>query len=157
MGLVESRSIQPDASNVVLIVTGAHLRAEAADRPLAYELGHNIDLWWQRQSTLHLPVTPLVISDIWFLNNRELQAHPTISIGGPSVNALSAAWAQRLPFALLREEQIALQLDPKFEDLRASIWGVDHVLTAEAMEIFQRKFVEGFLHAVGKQVLSAGD
>lgn len=140
-------------SHFLLIVTGAHLRAEAADRPLAYQLCRRIETWFgQHDQLTTLVFVPLVCSDIWYLNNEDLHGHPTISLGGPGVNALSAAWAQRVPFALLRENQMVIQLDPEFVDLRASVWGMNHDLTVEAVQMFKSKYLDEFLRAVATQV-----
>ena len=49
-----SQPIQPDAepgldpAYLVLIVVGAHLRAEEADRPLAYRLCEQVQAWVAR-------------------------------------------------------------------------------------------------------------
>jgi len=45
----------------------------------------------------------LVCSDVWYLNNDPLRSRPTISIGGPGVNALSAYLADKLPSAFAIE------------------------------------------------------
>ena len=39
---------------------------------------------------LDVPLTPLVCTDLWYLNHTDLQRRPTICIGGPGVNALAA-------------------------------------------------------------------
>jgi hypothetical protein len=140
-------------TDLMLIVVGAHLRAEMADRPLAYQLKQRIDQWLDRHRRgMNISLTPVVCSDIWYVNNEPLQSRPTISIGGPGVNGLSAYFRQKLHDAMVRENQIVIQLDPEFTDLRVSVWGMDHALTVEAMDLFMTRFLESYLRAVLTQV-----
>ncbi len=129
------------------------MRAEVADRPLAYQLSDHIEQWRLRHaSTMNVELGSLVISDIWFLNNTALHQQPTISIGGPTVNALTAAWQSSLPFVLLREDELAIQLDPHYVELRGSIWGMNHSLTADALSLFKNTYCDRFLRAVATQI-----
>ena len=145
---------EPLSSSVILLVTGAHLHAEVADRPLAYQLSRSIDNWQQRQEDfMNATVSALVLCDIWYLNNPQLHSQPTISIGAPQVNALTAAWGTGLPFVMMRENHLAIQLDPEFLQLRVSVWGVDRPLTAEAMRLFEDRYCAEFLRAVVTQSL----
>ncbi|MEM6757638.1 MAG: hypothetical protein AAF586_10765, partial [Planctomycetota bacterium] len=90
-------SSPPDAPHRVLIVVGAHLRAEAADRPLAYRLIEEIENWKERfAEQLGVEIEPTVCTDLWYLNHEELRSLPTICVGGPGVNALSAYLAKHL-------------------------------------------------------------
>lgn len=137
----------------MLIVVGAHLRAEVADRPLAYRLRERIHAWLERFGTgINVPLVPVVCSDIWYMNQEALQQRPTISLGGPGVNALSAYYGQKLPAAVVRENEMVIQLDPEFTDLRVCIWGMNHDLTIAALELFIRKYLDGYLRAVITQV-----
>jgi len=77
---------------------------------------------------------------------------PTITLGGPGVNALSAYLADKLSPALVRDEKLLIQLDPDFVDLRVGIWGFDHALTAEALDLFINKYLDSYLTAVATQV-----
>jgi len=80
-----------ETTNAVLIVVGSHLRAEEKDRPLAYGLKKRIEHWRDMHAgQLDVPLTPLVCTDLWYLNHAELQRRPTICLGGPGVNALAA-------------------------------------------------------------------
>ena len=62
---------------------------------------------------------------------------PTIAIGGPGVNLLTAQIYEELPVAFTRDQEIFVQMD---EDggKRAAVWGMDHQKTREAVEIFSR-------------------
>jgi len=147
---------EPDPSaepHRVLIVVGAHLRAEIGDRPLAYRLQQEIDDWQARhEELLSTPVEPTVCTDVWYLNHQELQELPTLSVGGPGVNALTAYFAQQLDEDTGKQQSVVIQVDPDFTDLRACIWGTDHELTVKGVDLFVRQYLEGFLKAVVTQV-----
>ena len=88
---VPNPALEAELSHLVLIVVGAHLRAEQADRPLAYSMQKRVRHWVrQHGDMLNVPMTPRVCTDVLYLNNPPLHRRPTISIGGPGVNALSA-------------------------------------------------------------------
>jgi hypothetical protein len=142
-----------DDSTLLLIVVGAHLRAEMADRPLAYKLQHMIEQWLgEHADSLNVPIQVVVCTDIWYLNNASLQRRPTICIGGPGVNALSAYFAQQLPAAGTRDQQVVIQIDPEFTDLRVCLWGSNHKLTIEGLDLFISQYFDGYLRAVATQV-----
>jgi len=151
----ESPPAQPqsDPANLLLIVVGAHLRAEMADRPLAYRLSERVRAWLEKfGQSVNPPVVPLVCSDIWYINDQDLQSRPTISLGGPGVNALSAYLHDKLNTALAKDDEYIIQLDAEFIDLRAAIWGRDHDLTVTALEKFVARYMDGYLRAVATQV-----
>lgn len=104
----------------ILVVTGSNLRAEYADRPLAYQLQEAIEQTALEQDH---QIKTLVISDLWYLNTQCLQNMPMISIGGPGVNAVSAHLYKKLSNALVAENALVIQMDPELKDLRACIWG----------------------------------
>ena len=142
-----------DATQLLLVVVGSHLRAEMADRPLAYRLRQRIYAWLEKHSSgLNVPIIPVVCSDIWYLNHEELQKRPTISLGGPGVNALSAYYSQKLPASPLADNQMVIQLDAEFVDLRVCIWGMNHELTVEALDLFDRQYLDSYVRAVATQV-----
>lgn len=142
-----------DAPNLLLIVVGAHLRAETADRPLAYRLAERIRAWVEKHGrSLNAPPVPVVCCDVWYINDESLHHRPTISIGGPGVNALSAYFHDKLKTAAQRQDQYVLQFDPDFVDLRASIWGMDHKLTVQALNRFVEKHLSDFVRAAATQV-----
>ncbi len=100
-----------EQTNLVLIVVGAHLRAEVGDRPLANRLQNRIASWTRRHADrLESPVVAIVCTDLWYLNNEELHGLPTICLGGPGVNALSAYFAQAL-----REAEQEAQIEASVE------------------------------------------
>ncbi|MCF7958642.1 MAG: hypothetical protein K9M57_09370 [Phycisphaerae bacterium] len=132
--------------NGILIVTGSSLRAERADRPLAYHLKKCID---KRLRELELDGTLVVLSDLWYLNAEALHQMPLISVGGPGTNAVSAYLYRKLSNALVIDDTLTVQMDVELKDLRVSLWGVDHDTTARAVEIFlHRDYLDRFLGAV---------
>jgi hypothetical protein len=144
---------QADPANLLLIVVGSNLRAEMADRPLAYRLCERVRAWLEKFGpAVNPPVLPLVCSDLWYINDQDLHGRPTISLGGPGVNALSAYFHDKLNTALAKDDDYLIQLDPEFVDLRAAIWGRDHERTIAALELFVVRFMDGYLRAVATQV-----
>ncbi len=142
-----------DVGNLIVLVVGAHLRAEVADRPVAYRLGEEIRRWVERQGErLSIRFTPVVCCDVWYMSQEPLQRRPTISVGGPGVNSLSAYYAQKLNPALVRENQMIIQLDPEFVDLRVCVWGMNHELTLGAVNYFTQHYLDSYLRAVATQV-----
>jgi hypothetical protein len=131
-----------DLDRLILIVTGAHLHAEATDRPIAYSLANAIS---EQQRGERGRV--LVCSDLWYLNNEPLRSCPTISIGGPAVNALSAYLADKLPSAFVVEGKVLVQADPGFDEAVACCWGADEAGTAAAVNAFIDRYLAAFLEA----------
>jgi hypothetical protein len=127
---------------LLLIVTGSILRAEELDRPLAYYLQQQVDLASKR---LDLALESRVVSDLRWMNDEQMQALPTISVGGPGVNELARLWLEDVPFSLAVDEKYWVQMDPDFADLRVSIWGMDNALTQIAVSVFVDRLLRGFL------------
>jgi hypothetical protein len=138
---------------LILIVTGAHLRAEASDRPIAYSLRQRLIDWLGRRGKPDDPASPrvLVCSDVWYLNNDPLRSRPTISIGGPGVNALSAYLADKLPSAFAVEDIMLVQADLDFHDVIACCWGRDGPTTAAAVNAFTDRYMDAFMEAAIKE------
>jgi len=132
--------------NGIIIVTGSTLRAEQMDRPLAYRLKSAIEDILKKQS---MECTVVVLSDLWYLNGEALKRLPMVSIGGPGVNAVSANLYRNLPNSLVIDDLLMIQMDPELKDLRVCLWGLDHNLTVDALEIFlQKGYMDRFLQAV---------
>ncbi len=130
----------------LLIVTGSTLRAEQADRPLAYHLKEVIEKQLEEHSS---DLQIAVISDLWYLNSEALQKVPMISVGGPGVNAVAANLYEKLSKTLIVDERLVIQMDMHLQDLRASVWGTNNDLTVNAMELFiDRDHLNNFVSAV---------
>jgi len=143
-----------DPDRLIWIVTGVQLKAELGDRPLAYRIEQEIR---DRLATLLEPpgpgepprLAPIVVSDVYYLNNDDAQKGPTISIGGPGMNALSASLVEQLPTPVAIENALVVQMDLDMNDLRCAIWGMNHLDTVRAVETFIAKgYLETFVKGV---------
>src|SRR3954447_23973275 len=127
---------------MLLIVTGSTLRAEEVDRPLAYYLKQQVEARLEAEDE---PPPVRVIADFRWIHEESLQRLPTISLGGPGVNALAQRWLEDVPVSLAVDEQYYIQMDPDLEEPRASIWGMDNPTTQIATSAFVQKFLPRFL------------
>ncbi len=134
---------------LLLIVTGSTLRAEELDRPLAYYLRQQVERALNR---LDLPMKAQVVADFRWMNDDELQVLPTISVGGPGVNALAHNWFEEVPFSLAVDEQYCIQMDPDLAEPRVSIWGMDNASTQIAVSVFIERFLPRFLEHAASHV-----
>lgn len=126
----------------VLIVTGSNLRAEEMDRPLAYYIREKI---LERNDT-DTDFAVCVLSDYRYLYEQGLAELPTISIGGPGVNALAQKWLEDLPIVLAIEDELFIQMDDgDNHPTRCSIWGIDHEATRIAVSAFVDHHLDAFL------------
>lgn len=133
-----------ETDRLILIVTGTHLDAERTDRAIAYGLRERVAGWLSRQGER---VEVLVCSDVWYLNHDDLRAMPTISVGGPSVNALAAFFADKLPSTLAVDGVFVVQADPEFDEPVASCWGSTASGTAAAVDAFADRYLDEFMRA----------
>jgi hypothetical protein len=127
-----------DTEETVVLVTGAALTAEERDRPVAYALKAEID----RRGTGHAYRRAVVVTDLWYLDNRIFHLNPTIAIGGPGANGVSEEFSSLLPTVYSREEQVFVQADLEGDLKRATLWGVNAGATAAAVDAF---VTQGFL------------
>ena len=132
----------PDPASLLVVVVGAHLAAEIADRPTATFLADTV------RAHPATTLTPVVVTDLWYLNAPELRVRPTVSIGAPEVNAATAFWAARVPTALVCDEAYRIHLDPELVAAEACLWGVDGRRTRVAAECFVERYLDGYLDAV---------
>lgn len=93
------------------------------------------------------PIDPVVCSDVWRLNDDSLKDVPSISIGGPGVNALTAYFGDKLASVFVIEDRLIVQADLKYDDMAVCCWGMDHELTISAVEAFMDRYLDGFLDA----------
>lgn len=154
-----------DDDPLFLIVTGAHLRAERRDRPLAYRLRDRVEAELHARAAHgvigngaaniaangaagHTPTFEvLVCSDIWWLNNEHLALCPTIAIGDPETNALTAYLGDKIPSVFAVDGALVVQADLTFHDLLAACWGADEHTTAAAVDAFIERYLADFLEA----------
>ena len=126
---------------LVLIVTGSTLRAEEVDRPLAYYLKQQVERCLAEHDPPVGPIEVRVVADFRWIHDEPLQSLPTISVGGPGVNALAAPLARGGPVSLAVDEQYYIQMDPDLDEPRASIWGMDNPTTQIAVSVFIDRFL----------------
>jgi hypothetical protein len=133
-------------AKLLLIVTGSTLRAEEMDRPLAYYLKQQVEQYLAASPIAGLTLHILVIADFRWLHDEPLQRLPTISVGGPGVNALARQWfAEEIPTSLAVDGRYYIQMDPDLREPRASVWGMDNPTTQFAVSAFLSHFLSRFL------------
>lgn len=130
-------------AKLLLIVTGSTLRAEEADRPLAYYLKQQIETALADADIDGFAAR--VVADFRWLHEESLQAWPTISLGGPGVNALAHKWLEELPISLAVDDQYYIQMDPDLDEPHVSLWGMDNATTQIAASAFVQRFLPRFL------------
>jgi hypothetical protein len=138
---------------LLLIVTGSTLRAEEMDRPLGYYLKQRIEEVLRTHENLDdtkksrdlADYQVRVIADFRWMHDDFLQSRPTISLGGPGVNALTHRWLEEVPISLAYNERYFIQMDPDLGDPRVSIWGMDNPTTQIAVSVFLDRFLSQFL------------
>ena len=138
---------QPE--KVIPVVVGAHPRAEIVDRPWAGRVARSIRATLRARGFDGPPdgPMPLVVTDVWYLNDDQLRLQPTLVIGDPTLNAASAMLANRLPCAYAIENACQVLLDPEMLEPRVCLWGVDDESTHLAWHRFESKWLEEFLEA----------
>ncbi|TVQ61035.1 MAG: hypothetical protein EA379_07060 [Phycisphaerales bacterium] len=143
-----------DDAPTLLIVTGSVLDAERNDRPIAYALRERINAWTRERlsSGDAAPFEVIVCSDLWWLNNEELALCPTISVGAPESNALSAYLGDKLPSAYTIENSLMVQADLDFRDLLVCCWGRTPAATNAAVQAFEDRYLEHFMLAASERV-----
>ena len=152
-----------DTDRLIAIVTGIQLTAELGDRPLAYrierEVRDRLEAALGKAPEGGPPrLAPAVVSDVFYLNNDDIQGRPTISIGGPGMNAVSAMLVEHLPTALSIEHTLVIQMDLEMHDARCAVWGMNHLDTVRAVETFLAKgYLDAFVAGVIAQTRTAGD
>lgn len=133
----------------VVIVVGADLRAETFERPIANALLNSVNAAMSVESESCGRVLPaaVICTDVLYLNSEHLRLCPTLSVGGPELNALSAYLIGRVPPVFAVEGRYAVHADLAGHQLAGCIWGVDSLNTAHAMEVFCEKHLQSFVKA----------
>ena len=134
---------------LLLIVTGSTLRAEEMDRPLGYYLKQRIEQSLSEVVTVGTgnldDYLVRLVADFRWIHDEPLQSLPTISLGGPGVNALAHRWLEEVPVSLAYSERYFIQMDPDLAQPRVSIWGMDNATTQIAVSVFVDRFLPRFL------------
>ena len=138
-------------SRLLLIVTGSTLRAEELDRPLGYYLKQRLEEVLSKSQNGSKHTADLsdyqvrVIADFRWIHDELLQNLPTVSLGGPGVNALAHRWLEEVPISLAFNDRYFIQMDPDLTEPRVSIWGMDNSTTQIAVSVFLDRFLPRFL------------
>ncbi len=138
---------------LLLIVTGSTLRAEEMDRPLGYYLKRRIEEAINTSPSASATKKTgdisdyqvRVIADFRWIHDEFLQGLPTISLGGPGVNALAHRWLEEIPISLAYNDRFFIQMDPELSEPRVSIWGMDNPTTQIAVSVFLDRFLSSYL------------
>ena len=85
------------------------------------------------------------MADFRWIHDDPLQNLPTISLGGPGVNALAHRWLEEVPVSLAFGERYFIQMDPDLTEPRVSVWGMDNATTQIAVSVFIDRFLPPFL------------
>ena len=132
------------------IVIGAHIKAEITDRPLGDRVARHIRAIRRSQDlAAEEGLVPVVMTDIWYLNDVDLMLQPAIVIGDPGVNAATAHWATRIPKAFVVDESHQVLMDLDGPDRTACMWGVDATKTEAATDHFETRYLQVWLESVG--------
>lgn len=135
-------------NTIVPVVVGAHIRAEISDRPVAQWLADQLSDEFEQTCPA---LSAIVCTDLWYLNDERLRARPTISVGEPELNALSAFLADKLPDVYSVKDVLIVQMDIRASDTIASCWGRDADSTRQAVQAFVERYLPGFAESVVRQ------
>jgi hypothetical protein len=131
-----------DADRVIPVVVGATLESERFDRPIAARLATTLN-----RALGDEEAPALVCTDLWYLNDDRLRARPTVSVGRPDRNALSAYLGDKTPSAFVIDDVLMVQADPEMSEAVVCCWGVDARATAWAVDAFVEKYLDAFIGA----------
>jgi hypothetical protein len=131
-----------DSEETVVIAIASDLEPGHPDRHSAARLKEEVDArgrgWPYRRAVI-------VDDESWFDTELFLAA-PTIAIGGPGANGVSARLAGELPTVWTDGDRVVIQVDLADGRRRASLWGSDRHATTEAVEAFiARGWLDEFL------------
>lgn len=131
-----------DSEETVVIVIGSDLEPGHPDRLGAEALKAEIDSrgrgWSYRRA--------VVVDDERWFETPMIHAAPTISIGGPGANGVSARMAGELPAVWTDADRVVIQAELSDGPRRATLWGSDRHATREAVDAFiARGWLDEFL------------
>jgi hypothetical protein len=73
------------------------------------------------------------------------------------MNALSALLVDQLPTAVAIENTLVIQMDLEMKDRRCAVWGMDHLDTVRAVDLFIAKgYVDAFVRSAVAELGDAG-
>ena len=128
------------------IVVGSRPSAELDDRPVARLLADRICRIQDNDHDVDMPLKPITVSDLWYLNDDRLRLRPTITIGSPEENAATAWLASRLEQVYVIENCFCIQMDPELLELQVCLWGREASGTRKACSMFLDRYLPEYLH-----------
>jgi hypothetical protein len=131
-----------DSAETVMIVIGAELASDAADRAVAETLRQAVDV----RGMGHQYRRAVVVGDLTWFGTSLFQSCPTITVGGPGVNGVADRFGHELPTAWSDRNRVVIQA--ALDDLppRVALWGADAAATADAAQAFvARGWLDAFL------------
>ena len=139
----------PDVRDILLLVVGTSLEAELTDRALAYHVRERIyAAYAEPEAESRAMLRPVVVSDLWYVNDVGLHDRPALAIGRPESNAATAMIARGVPTRMIADDRYRIQLDPEGIDVRACLWGTTAPSTADAVEHFLEQHLAEWLDIV---------
>lgn len=131
-----------DAAETVAVVVADALDAEAPDRVVAQRVQAEID----RRGAGHPYRRGVLMTDYAWFDTPLFHAAPTIAVGGPGVNGVSARFGQELPTVWTADDRSLIQAEYRGAAPRVTLWGMNAAATAEAAEVFMaRGWLDEFL------------
>ncbi len=94
----------------------------------------------------------MVCTDLWYLNDAPLRRCPTIALGGPDRNALTAYLRDKVPSAFAIDGSLLVQVDLTYGQLDACCWGADDAMTARAVDAFCERYLPQFVDAAASRL-----
>ncbi|MGQ9630044.1 MAG: hypothetical protein ACUVXI_06965 [bacterium] len=133
--------------NTIFIVVGSGIVPEEKDRPLAYNLRDEINRRGEGDSMRR----GIVISDLFYAQNKILYSFPTIAIGGPGVNLITLQYLQRVPVAHVVENTYFIQYDAELNETHVLLWGMNQETTEMALKKFIGDYLEDYLRGIWEE------
>lgn len=149
---------------LILVVVGAHIRAElhdraaagkvrlAIERALAEKWPVSDDPEQSREDAIAARPRVLILTDLWRLNDPHLAPLPQVVIGHPEVNAVSAFLVDKVPPAFVIDGELAVQFDAAEPEAVAICWGTTHAATTRAAEEFIDRYLDSFADAAIREL-----
>jgi hypothetical protein len=131
-----------DPRDTIVVVTAADLEVGHPDREAAWRLQEEVTSrgrgWRYRRA--------VVVSDLDWNDSELLDGAPTICIGGPGANDVTARFAGEVPSVWTDGDRVIIQARLDGTPARVLLWGMDRFATTEAVEAFlSRGWLDEFL------------
>lgn len=140
--------LEYETEQLLPVVVGAHPRAEFNDRPWAGRLVRGMRQWLRDNGEdERTGLLPVVVTDVWYLNDKLLMQQPVVVLGEPGRNAAAAYFATRMPSVYSIDNACQLLMDSELLDVKACLWGVNDESTEAIVKYFETKWLAKFIDA----------